>query len=432
MHATIERWCEEYGPIFRFNIGRRHFVAVGDLDDINWILRERPHTFSRWQDEQRIFEEAGFSGVFSEEGEEWRRTRRLVVRTLSLNQLQRYYDVVRMASEQLYAHLLQRAATGSFDVTEVLMPYTVDITSALAFGCDGSSLSLDARRLQRQMDLAFATISRRLSAPFPYWRFFPLPADRAFARALAELQLAVAQFIEQARERMVKRPELFERPENFLEAMLAAQASDGSFTDAEIAGNTLGLLIAGEDTTANTLAWTVWLLSTRPALQDRLAEEARGRLAGERFPTSFEGVNELRLAEAVLRESMRIKPVAPALFMEPLVDVELQGVAIPAGTRLWLLTRHAALRTAEVERALEFDPDRWLEPESTPAREASLVFGAGPRFCPGRNLALLEAKAALAVFCRSFRFKPAGDDEVMEKLSFTMVPDTVRVELSRC
>ena len=122
---------------------------------------------------------------------------------------------------------------------------------------------------------------RRISMPVRYWRWIRLPADRAADRSFAEIRRAVEGFIAQARARMAERPELRETPENFLEGMLAAQESDNAFTDDEIIGNTFTLLLAGEDTTAHTMAWTIWLLASRPEVQARCAEEA-DEVLGER------------------------------------------------------------------------------------------------------------------------------------------------------
>jgi cytochrome P450 len=89
---------------------------------------------------------------------------------------------------------------------------------------------------------------------------------------------------------MLLRPELREAPENFLEGMLAAQQADGTFTDEEIIGNTLTLLLAGEDTTAHTMAWTLWFLSTRAEIQARWGEEAREVLGEQPYPAGYEVV----------------------------------------------------------------------------------------------------------------------------------------------
>jgi cytochrome P450 len=276
--------------------------------------------------------------------------------------------------------------------------------------------------------------ARRISMPVRYWRWIRLPADRAADRSFAEIRRAVEGFIAQARARMAARPELRETPENFLEGMLAAQKSDNAFTDDEIIGNTFTLLLAGEDTTAHTMAWTIWLLASRPEAQARCAEEADEVLGEQLFPDAFETVGRLQYGEAVLRESMRLRPVAPILGVEPLADTTIAGTHVPAGTRVMLLTRYASMRDGGFERAADFDPARWLEDgkEQRPAHDpkAFLAFGAGPRFCPGRNLAFLESKSAMAMIARNFQIElDHSNGHVTEQLSFTMIPWGLRVRL---
>ena len=141
LHATAEEWCERYGPIFRVGLGPRPVVVIDDLDEINRILRERPDGFRRWREIQTIFAEMGIAGVFSEEGEGWRRGRRLTVTALNSNHLQRYFHVITTATERLYRRLTLAAREGrSIDITGELTSLTVDVTSALAFGHDLNTL----------------------------------------------------------------------------------------------------------------------------------------------------------------------------------------------------------------------------------------------------------------------------------------------------
>jgi cytochrome P450 len=145
-------------------------------------------------------------------------------------------------------------------------------------------------------------------------------------------------------------------------------------------------------------------------------------------------VERLNYGEAVLRESMRLKPVAPLIGVEPLADTTLAGTHIPAGTRLMLLTRHASIHGGGFERASDFDPERWLGDgdEGRPAHDPKtfLPFGAGPRFCPGRNLAFLEAKSAMALIARNFEVElDDSNGAVNEQFSFTMIPRGLRVRL---
>jgi cytochrome P450 len=438
LHSTAEEWCERYGPIFRFDLGSRRFVGVGDAEEINAILRERPGGFRRWRELKEGSDETGLSGVFVAEGDEWRRQRRLAVTALNSNHLNRYFHVVRTSTERLYRRLKELAHDGqAFDIGLELSSYTVDVTSALAFGHDLNTLERRDNELQGHIQRVVQISGRRLGMPVPYWRWVRLPADRAADRSLAEIRSAVEEFIEQARARMAARPELRETPENFLEGMLAAQETDDAFTDDEVIGNTFTLLLAGEDTTAHTMAWTIWCLASRPELQARCADEAHevlGGVGGDLFPVEFETVGRLHYGEAVLRESMRLKPVAPAIGVEPLNDTTIAGTHIPVGTRLMLLTRHASIHEGGFERAKDFDPGRWLDDgdDARPAHDpkAFLAFGAGPRFCPGRNLAFLESKSAMAMITRNFEVElDESNGPVKEQFSFTVIPQGLRVRL---
>jgi cytochrome P450 len=437
LHQRAERWARRYGPIFRVDVGRRRTVVnVSDPDEIHRILRERPDGFRRWRDQEIVAKEIagrdGPAGVFIAEGEDWKRQRRLVISALNTNHLQRYFEVIRTSTERLHRRLFSAAAEGRpIEISRALTSFTVDTISALAFGHDLNTLERGEVELQRHIQRLLHMTARRLAAPVPYWRWVRLPADRALDRSNAALDGEVEGFIDQARRRMAARPELYEHPENLLEAMLAAQAQhadehDGRFTDEEIIANARTIISAGEDTTAHTLGWTIWFLACHPGVQERLAQEA-GELLGERpFAPDFATAGAPRYAEAVLRESLRLKTVGPLNPLEPLLDTTICDTHIPAGTPLLLLVRQANLRQ---QPAVEFDPQRWLGEDQTPA-SSSLVFGAGPRFCPGRNLALLEAKSALTMIARNFEIEldeTAGP--VREHFGFTMIPRGLRVRL---
>jgi cytochrome P450 len=432
MHLVAERWSERYGPIYRFDIGRRRIVVVADPDIVNTLLRERPDGFRRWSEIETITREQwGTPGVFAAEGDDWRRSRRLAVTALNSNHLQRYFEIVATCTRRLHARLEPAARSGQpIEIGAALSSFTVDVTSALAFGHDLNTLENGDGELQGHLHRVFHETNRRLLAPFPYWRYVKLPADRELDRSLAALRPAVVAFMDEARERIAARPELREAPENFLEGMIAAQENDGTLNDEEILANVFTLLLAGEDTTSHTMAWTIDALATMPDVQERWAEEAREVLGDDLYPTAYDTIERFPYGEGVLRESMRLKSVAPIGSAEPLADTEVAGIAMPAGTRILLLTRKAGMR--DVDRAPEFRPERWLDDSDVPApdQKSFLTFGAGPRFCPGRNLAFLEAKTALAMIARNFEISHDPTAEpVTELLGFTMSPKNLRVRL---
>jgi cytochrome P450/UDP:flavonoid glycosyltransferase YjiC (YdhE family) len=429
VHLVAEGWARRYGPIIQVKIGPRLMLAVSDADAINEILRDRPEGFRRWRDQQEVIEEIGPPGVFVAEGEDWKRQRRLVVTALNTHYLHRYFDVVRTSTERLRCRLREEARDGrALEIANELTSYTVDITSALALGHDLNTLERRDNQLQRHIQRVMQMTGRRLAAPVPYWRHFRLPADRALDRSALEMKRAIFGFIEQARARMDAEPERYEEPPNLLEGMIAARRTDGSFSDEDIVGNMFTILLAGEDTTANTLGWTIWLLASRPEIQARLAAEAREVLGDGELPVEHERIEKLAYAEAVVRESMRLKGVSPLLGVEPIEDTTICDTHIPAATRLLLLLRSAGRDAAG--RSEEFYPERWLEDSDATRAPKSLAFGAGPRFCPGRNLAFLEAKAAIAIIIRDFEVElDRSARPVREAFEFAMAPKGLRVRL---
>jgi len=432
LHQTAERWCDEYGPVYRLDFGPRRVVVLGDAEAINAALRNRPDGFRRWREILEITEEISHVGVFAAEGDDWRRMRRLAVTALNSNHLQRYFEIVSICTARLHRKLSTAAEDGrGIEIGTALSSFTVDVTSALAFGHDLNTLERGDGGLQEHLHRVFQMTNRRIFLPFPYWRYFRLPADRALDRSSAEIEKAVRGFIADTRRRMAARPELRDAPENFLESMIAAQETDDAFSDEEIIGNVNTLLLAGEDTTSHSMAWTIWWMARRPDVQARMAEEATELLGEESFASEYGTVEGFRYGEGVLREAMRLTPVVPVSGIEPLGDTEVAGVQVPAGTRLLLLHRYAGLQG--VERAAEFVPERWLEEEQDlgiPDPKSFLNFGAGPRFCPGRNLAFLEAKTALGMIARNFEIElDPSAPPVTELLGFTMSPRGLRVRL---
>jgi cytochrome P450 len=167
-------------------------------------------------------------------------------------------------------------------------------------------------------------------------------------------------------------------------------------------------------------------------VQSRMKAEAREVVGNAGMLSQLADAERLNYIEAVAHEAMRLKPVAPVLFLEPLEDVEIGDVSVPARTAVFLLTLHGGLQDNHFGGAGQFRPERWLE--ATPSEgcphnpKAFVPFGAGPRFCPGRQLALIEIKAVMAMLCSSFEVsKTPQSQPVTELFSFTMMPQNLLV-----
>ena len=431
-HHQLAEWADQFGPTYKLRFGPRLAIVVGDHEVVAQTLRDRPDGFRRTARLEDIGAEMGLqTNVFGSNGDEWKRQRRMVMAGFDPAHVKGYFPSLQTVSQRLAGRWKKAAQQGStIDLQADLMRYTVDTIAGLAFGAEVNTLETDGDVIQQHLDKIFPALFTRTFAAVPVWRWWRSESDRQLARSISEVKAAVAGFIAQARERMQADPSLRTHPRNLLEAMLVAADEPGSgIDDEQVAGNVFGLLLAGEDTTANTIAWMIHLLWRHPPLLARAVDEVR-RVVTDPANPSIEQMAQLDFVEACAHETMRLKPVAPMMPQQALRDTTVGDVRISAGTIVISMMRRDSIDDAHVPNAATFDPDRWLAAggpgqAASAAKRISMPFGAGPRICPGRYLALLEMKMAMATLLGHFDI--AGVDtpdgqEAKEHLSFVMSP----------
>lgn len=432
VHLVLERWAREHGPTFVFWMGRDPIAVFADPKVCDRILRDRPDGFTRSTKLRRIFAELGADGVFAAEGAAWRQQRKLAVHALAQRHLRTQYDALALVAGRLKARWDRLAATGeTIEITEEFKRFTVDSTTLIAFGYDINTIEQQGDVIQRKLELIFPMLSRRLFALVPWWRFVRLPIDHRTDRALADLADWLKPLVADARARLAADPARAETPANFLEAMVAARDDDGNpFTEEVLFANLLTMLVAGEDTTAYTLAWAVHELCDSPASVAALRQEADAIVGASPYPADIDVANRLEVAGAVASETMRLRPVAPFMFLNALEETVVEDVRIPAAAKLAVLSRPAALDAAHFADPAAFNPRRWIEETTPHDMRVSIPFGSGPRICPGRALAQLEMKLVLAMLYRNFEVERVGPaSDVVEDFSFTMMAKGLKVRL---
>lgn len=439
LHQQLEAWCAEFGPVFKLQLGKRQVIAVGDHTLIAQALRDRPDGFRRTERLAQVSAEIGLlPGVFGANGETWRRQRRMVMAGFDPGHLQRYFPSLQQVAARLAGRWQRAAQQGQdIDLLADLMRYTVDTIAGLAFGAEVNTLESDADVIQNHLNRIFPALFQRIFSPVPWWRWFPSAQDKALRRSVAEVNVAVDSFVAQARARLAAEPALREHPSNLLEAMLVAADQPGSgIDDAQVAGNVMVMLLAGEDTTANTIAWMIHLLWQHPQALARATDEVR-RVCGDAMALTPEQVAQLEFVEACAHETMRLKPVAPQNAMQAERDTVLGDVQVKAGMIVMAVMRHDSVSEQLVPQAAQFLPERWLaqggpSAQGNSAKRISMPFGAGPRVCPGRHLAMLEMKVAIATLLGRFEISHVGTVDgapPRELLQLAMAPVGLRMRL---
>jgi cytochrome P450 len=436
-HHAVEKWAREYGSPCKFHLGRKPVLVIADHELISKLLRDRPDGVRRSSRSSNMLIELGTTGLITDEGDDWRKARKLIMRALTPEVISRFFPVIVSMTERLHDRWKNAVLSGDpIDVLRDLKAYTLDVTLGLSMGQDINNLENPMNPLQRDIEQIFYRVSRRVSMPFAYWRYFRLPVDRAADEAAKRIRLAVTGFIESARKELELHPERREKPTNMLEALIVARDEENSgFTDEHVIGNVISIVFTGEDTTAHTLAWLLNFVSQDKTVESKIGKEADKVLGEKTIIHDFNELDQFSYVEAVFNETLRLKPVLPIISLETNKDMVINDVLAPAGTLMMLCLRYASELANEVIEPEIFRPERWLTEKeilvSDDPKRSWFPFGGGPRFCPGRFLALAEMKMVVSMIGRNFNLKYDSDaPPVKEHFTFTMTPTSLPIKLS--
>ncbi|KAF2210353.1 hypothetical protein CERZMDRAFT_99417 [Cercospora zeae-maydis SCOH1-5] len=190
--------------------------------------------------------------------------------------------------------------------------------------------------------------------------------------------------------------------------------STGAFNDTELAGQMLNILAAGHETSSLAVTWACYTLAKHSVVQERLRDELHSSLPsidGAEAEVTAELLESLTYLRAVVRECLRLIPTAPVTRREAKRDTSIAGFAIPKGTSIVGLHDHFNTRPEEWgPDAMEFRPERWLDPEGHAADNLFMTFNIGPRSCIGQGFAILEVSALLAAIVRRFDIRLIDPD----------------------
>jgi cytochrome P450 len=437
-HQQLEAWAEELGDLYRLRMFGRSHLVVANSSSIQEILQARPHDYRRWSQIESVSRELDVLGVFAAEGKRWKDQRKVILPAFSMRQQRTLFPVATLHTQRLRALWQKAAEIGqAVDVHADLTRFAVDVTCSVVLGCDFNTIEGHRSEFRSLLGSFFSVVYQRLNAPVPYWRWFKLRHDREIERARRDLEDILRPIVANARAALERDHVRATKPETLLDGILVAQARaapEERLADMDISANLLTMLLAGEDTTSNTMTWMLHYLSCEPEIQSHLQDEFDAVFGATRQLT-YDDLSKLRFAEAVALETLRLRSPSPLLFIEATRPVTLGTLALPQGTKLLLLTRRAALSATNFANPDKFRPHRWLDAATSSDAtahqpRAMLAFGAGPRTCPGRSLALFECSMVLAMVAQHFTITNASPSTVVtESLDFTMQPRGVRLHL---
>ena len=352
-------------------------------------------------------------GLLTAEGDVWKTARKAVSPVFTPRKVNGFAPQIRTVCDITMDGLAARDGE-TISVSDLMVELTLDVLMETLFSGDEA---LDKARFTRGI-CELLEISG-LPHPFdlmhlPGW----LPRigqgrSRTVIKDLRDQVGAVA-----AARRAAPSPDQSGRSADFLDLLLGAGLDDTAVID-----NLLTFLAAGHETTARSLAWTLYLLSRDPASLARLEAEVDAAPLDTTEPADWSRC--LPFTEAVLKESLRLYPSAPMLARTSKEWDLVTGLPVPAGTDVlvstWLLHRQRDIW----DQPDAFVPDRFLgDAASAIPRDAYLPFGLGPRVCIGARFAMMEMVIVMASLARRLRLDFAGERDPVPVMRITLQPDT--------
>ena len=380
------------------------------------VFLDHADIFKKSQFQKKLVGPALGEGLLTAEGEHWKFQRRAASPAFRIDALRALVPAFSSSAAATVERIKAMPAGQPVDMMQEMQHATLDVIVETILGGADPSFSYD--RIANVIATYMETMGKpdmldMFGAPPWVWR----PWGGQGRRAAEGLKAAAVNAIQRRRDSGQPQHDL-------LGLLLAARDPESTrgLSDDELRDNVVTFIGAGHETTALTLAFSLYLIANSPETQDRLLREVRDA-CGDR-PIDATLVDELPFHEQVLKEAMRLYPPVSIIDRMASEDIDLGDVQVKKGdfalNLIYVMHRHKTLW----EHPERFDPDRFA-PDRVKGmhRFQFMPFGAGPRICIGMKFAYMEAIAILATLVRDLRFLPNAAHKVEPNIRITLRPE---------
>lgn len=418
-----------YGDISHFKFGRQHVYLINNPHCIEDILIRNHKNFIKSRG-LRVSKRLLGEGLVTSEGEYHDRQRRIIQPAFHPNLIKKYADIMTAYA----ANMCQRWQDGmTVDIHKEMMHTTLEIISKAVLG---SEVKLEKDDEVGNALMVCMEYFNRLQMPFGELveKIPILHVNKGYQRAKRLLDSIVYNMIKEHRDneqRGIQQGDL-------LYTLLQAQDEEariGRMNDNQLRDEVMTIFLAGHETTANALTWTLYLLSQNPTVGDKLYDElcyvlgnnnkessSNGTSNSKIVPT-IEDVSKLEYTEKVFRESMRLYPPAWTIGRQAINDYKADKYVIPAGSII-LMSQYVMHHNPRYYTDPDlFYPDRWNKDlKSHLPRFSYFPFGGGIRGCIGEPFAWLEGILLIATICNQWKMHHDTTHKVELKPLITLRP----------
>ena len=381
-------WMAEFRtPFFRS-------FMVNDPKLVDLVLKERPDDFPKSSRVSEGLRPLLGESVFLTNGETWKRQRRIIDPAFEGGRLRDTFPAMWAASQACVARLEE----GIVEIEEVTSHAAADVIFRTLFSIPieneiAAEVFSEFRDYQRSQPIV------NIAAFLPLPRWMP----RFFRRRTRETAKSIRSLIARLTQARADEIAAGTAPDDLATKIMTTEDPETGerFTPEEMVDQVAIFFLAGHETSASALAWTLYLLALYPEWQERLAQESAAL-----NDCDFKVMSELKLSRDVFREALRLYPPVPMMVREAGCPQEFRGREVKTGSQIvlspWHLHRHERIWA----RPDAFEPERWQTEEGRGcAREAYMPFSAGSRVCTGAGFAMVEGPLILSMLLKMFRFE---------------------------
>lgn len=400
--GLFETMREVHGDIARGRIMHKQVAFFFHPEDIKHVLVDNVANYRKQTRGYNQLRMLLGNGLVTSEGDFWLRQRRIAQPAFARRRIAGFAKTMLSNTEDRISGWGERV-----DLDEEMMALTLRIAGLTMLGVD---LEQDAKSVGRALTTVMETFNDNVGSPIPFRAHLPFPKNLAAARARRELDEVVYAIIDRRRRG--------EGGDDLLQMLIELKDEETGerMSDLQLRDEVMTMFLAGHETTANALTWTLALLAQNPLWRARVEDELDEVFGDDEI--SAMGARKLELLPRVLKESMRLRPPVWALGRSAAADDEVRGTKIDKGTLVfvsqWVTHRHPDF-WSQPER---FNPDRFLD-ENRP-KYAYFPFAGGPRQCIGKHFAEMEMLLLAAKILQRFRVDLEDDRELTPLASVTM------------
>ncbi|EFJ28073.1 hypothetical protein SELMODRAFT_94541 [Selaginella moellendorffii] len=402
VHPALLKWQKQYGKRFVFWWGTEPRISVSEPEIVREVLSKKFSQFDKSEAELRLANLFFGRGLVFVTGEEWSHHRRLVAPAFFHEPNDRYNRRVRVSHARSSGEATRRK-NPEIEISGEVRQITGDVISHTAFGTS----YLKGQRVYEILSKKVPELVPKLISFswIPGFRFLPLPVNLRMWKLHQELDSLITGIIDERRNSVKSgRSNIYRN--DLLGLMLKECDSSSNFTSRDLIEECKTFYIAGHETTATLLTWTLMLLGGYPEWQERARAEVH-EVCGNEIPDG-ESVSRLKLLGMILYETLRLYPPANEVTRECVEESWLQDLHVPKGVSVSFAI--AGLHQDKElwgDDAGQFNPDRFKDGISRSCKHpnAFMPFSFGPRVCVGQSFAMIEAKVILAMILQRFLFR---------------------------